>query len=259
MQLNKLREKYLSVIDSITNEFIRILKSRDDDYSGIARHFHTFIHERIDSMQILISYNCLWDADIILRPIAEACVKLAFISCFNDKDGNNEKVKEFWTDLSEINRLKESKQVAQIVADLNIKSESLNDLIIPEEEEIKLREKWTKSNRQKAEQPWSYNEMIKTISKESNHKEILCLNRNFTMSSHLIHADETALGVIQDRKTRNNDDKTLSVNAHIRRLFSDSVTLYLWILKLTVDFYKEELSEQLLFNKDEYFNEAEKY
>lgn len=259
MQLNNLREKFLLTIDSITSEFIGILTSKNDDFAGIARHLHTFIHERIDSMQILISQNCLWDADILLRPIAEACVKLAFISCFNDEDGNNEKVKEFWIDLSEINRLKESKQVAQIVADLNIESETLNDLIISEDEESTLREKWTKSNRQKVEQPWSYNEMIKTISKVSNHREILCLNRNFTMSSHLIHADETALGVIQDRKNRDNEDKQLSHNSHIRRLYSDSATLYFWVLKLTADFYKVKLSEKLLLNKKEYLKEAERF
>lgn len=258
MQLDNLREKYLVTVDSITSEFIGILTSRNDDYAGIARHLHTFIHERIDSMQILISHNCLWDADILLRPIAEACVKLAFISCFNDEDGNNEKVKEFWTDLSEINKLKESKQVAQILTETKIESKTLNDLVIPEEEEIKLREKWTKSNRQKIEQPWSYNEMIKTVSKESNYREILCLNRNFTMSSHLIHADETALAVIQDRKSRDNEDKLRSHNSHICRLYSDSITLYLWILKLTSNFYEVELSEQIQSNVDEYYKEAEK-
>lgn len=259
MQLNNLREKYLITVDSITSEFIAILTNKNDDYAGIARHLHTFIHERIDSMQILISHNCLWDADILLRPIAEACVKLAFISCFNDEDGNNEKVKEFWIDLSEINRLKESKQVTQILTELKIESKVLNDLIIPEEEEITLREKWTKSNRQKIEQPWSYNEMIRTVSKESNHREVLCLNRNFTMSSHLIHADETALGVIQDRKSRNNEDKLLSHNSHISRLYSDSTTLYLWILRLTADFYNVELSEQMQSNLDEFYKEAEKF
>jgi len=259
MQLNNLRGKYLLTVDSITSELIGILSGKNDDFAEIARHFHTFIHEIIDSMQILINQNCLWDADILLRPMAEVSVKLAFISYFNDEDGNNEKVKEFWTGLSEINRLKESKLVAQIMADLNIKSETLNDLIIPEEEEAKLKEKWAKSNRQKVEQPWSYNEIIKTISKESNRTEILCLNRNFTMSSHLIHADKTALGVIQDRKNRNNEDKLLSHNSHIRKLYSDSATLYLWVLQLTADFYKVGLSEQLLFNKKEYLKEADQF
>lgn len=258
MQLNNLKDKYLLAVDSITSEFIGILTNKSDDYAGIARHLHTFIHERIDSMQILISYNCLWDADILLRPIAEACVKLAYISCFNDENGNNEKVKEFWTDLSEINRLKESKQVVQILTETKIESNTLNDLIIHKEEEIALREKWTKSNRQKIEQSWSYNEMIKTISKEVNHREIFLLNRNFTISSHLIHADETALGVIQDRKIRENKDKLLSQNSHIGRLYNDSITLYLWILKLTADFYKVELIEKLQSHIDEYYKEAEK-
>lgn len=257
MQLNNLRALYLKLIDSITNEFIIVLTPQADDYSGIARHLHVFVHERIDSMQILIRHSCLWDADMLLRSISEACVKLAYISCFNNENNENnenKKVKEFWSDLAEINMLKESKQVSAIVETIQLDVKELTDLILSKDIEEELRGKWTKKKRQKIEQPWSFNEMIKVISKEYNHKEILCLNRSFTKSSHLLHADETALGVIADRRQRDIEDKEYQCFLHAKRLYSDSLTLYFWILELTLNVYGVAVSNELLNLKEEYTN-----
>lgn len=252
MLLDKLKETFIKTANSVSNEFIRVLQKNTDSYSDFARHIHIFIHERIDSMLILIVNNCFWDADIILRSVAEASVKLAYVSSFNDEKNENIKINEFWNELAEINRIKQSKQAKEIAETINIKSKLLTDLILPIDEENILREKWTKKERQKIEQPWSYNEMIKVIAKETNRNEILCLNRNFTQSSHLIHADETALGVIAERKQRNNEDKILQYILHENRLYSDMLTLYFWALDVTLKVFKEKESDDLLKLRDKF-------
>ena len=66
--------------------------------------------------------------------------------------------------------------------------------------------------------------MIKSLSKNNQSDMILCLHRVFTQSSHLIHADETALGVINDRKSR--DDSIKLEILHAKRLYSDCLALY---------------------------------
>lgn len=41
--------------------------------------------------------------------------------------------------------------------------------------------------------------MIKILLKQTHKNEMLCLARNFTQSSHLIHDDEKSVGIIDDR------------------------------------------------------------
>ena len=199
----------------------------------------------------MVQNDCLWDADIILRPIAECPVKFAFISSFDEKT-RNEKVHEFWGDLAEINRLKQSNQAKQILQLTNINSDLLSDIILDDEKYNILSEKWTKSTRQKKEQPWSYNEMIKTISVNYDFKEILGLARNFTQSSHLIHADETALGIISDRENRTDEEKEALMNLHEVRLLSDYVALYFWMVKVSSKLSNISIEKKLIEKIDQF-------
>ena len=233
------RKSFIETVNKLNQEMVILLSNKNDEFSNINKNLHTFIHKRIDSLLILIQHDCLWDADIILRPIAEASVKINFIACGNEIERNN-KATEFWTDLAEINKLKRSNQTKDLLQATDLKNEYLSAVILSEEEENRLKSKWTKSERQKIEQPWSYNEMIKTIAKQTQKNEILCLARNFTQSSHLIHADETALGVIHDRIKRDEIDKEYQMNLHEIRLFSDCLSLYIWNLETLLNVYDEK-------------------
>ncbi|MBS9461007.1 hypothetical protein KIM67_01200 [Flagellimonas sp. 389] len=228
----------------------------DTNFYQLLRAYYTFIHNRTQTLFLLVQNDCLWDADIILRPIAECTVKFAFISSFDNPE-RNEKVREFWEDLAEINRLKQSKQAKQIIELTNIDSKFLSDIILEENEHRILSEKWTKSNRQRTEQLWSYNEMIKTISTNYDFKEILGLARNFTQSSHLIHADETALGVINDREQRTEEQREALMNFHEIRLLSDCVQLYLWLVKVCSKLSDKELDSELIKKVEEFENGKE--
>lgn len=97
--------------------------------------------------------------------------------------------------------------------------------------------------------------MIKTISINYDFKEIVALTRNYTQSSHLIHADETAIGVINDRELRTLEQKEALMNLHEVRLLSDCVSLYYWLLKICSNLNNTEIeagiSEKLQqFEKD---------
>lgn len=239
MPTKEYRDCFIHSINGMNTEMINLLSERPDNFSSLARHFHAFVHERINSLLVLVQNDCLWDADVILRSIAEASVKLVYLLCFNAEE-RDKKVSEFWNELAEINRLKQSKQAREILEKLNLNAKSISDLIMSESEEKILSEKWTKSNRQRIEQPWAYNEMIKVIAKESNKEKILCLSRNFTQSSHIIHADETALGVIWDREQRTNEEKEKQMNLHEIRLFSDCLSFYAWTLDSLLAVFNEK-------------------
>jgi len=233
MPTKEFRKIFKDTHDSLHVSICELTLRKNDEFYKLLRSFYSFIHSRTKTLFLLVQNDCLWDADIILRPIAECTVKFAYISSF-DETTRSEKVREFWEDLAEINKLKQSKQAKQIIELTNIDSAFLTDIVLNDEEEILLAEKWTKQTRQRKEQPWSYNEMIKTISVNYDFKEILGLARNFTQSSHLIHADETALGVILDRENnRTSEQREALMNLHEVRLLSDCIGFYFWLVKVS--------------------------
>ena len=232
MPTKDFRKEFIDTIDSLSKLICQLTSKKDDDFYKLLRAYYSFIHNRTQTLLLLVQNDCLWDADIILRPIAECTVKFAYIASF-DETTRIEKVREFWEDLAEINKLKQSNQAKQVIELTNIDSVFLSNMILSDDEQDRLSTKWTKSLRQRKEQPWSYNEMIKTISVNYDFKEILGLARNFTQSSHLIHADETALGVISDRESRTDEQREALMNLHEARLFSDCVGLFFWLAKIS--------------------------
>ena len=78
-------------------------------------------------------------------------------------------------------------------------------LILPEDLEASLRERWSKAECLKLEQKWSFTEMLLSISKEFRGKpfEILStLSHSYRMGSHVLHGDETGILIIRERQAR---------------------------------------------------------
>jgi len=252
------RQSFKSALDSIHLEICELISQQNDEFYNLLRGFYYFIHERTQTLYLLVQNDCLWDADIILRPIAECTVKFAYVSSF-DSIEREIKVNEYWHDLAEINKLKQSKQAKLVIELTDIDSSFLTDQILSEEDEKKLSEKWTKKVRQKKEQPWSYNEMIKTISINYDFEEINALSRNYTQSSHLIHADETAIGVIKDRNLRTFEQKEALMNLHEVRLLSDCVSLYSWLYKICLKLNATEIKANTIEKIKQFKIECSKF
>lgn len=245
MPTSEFRKSFKTTLDSIHLEICDLTTRKDGDFYNLLRAFYSFIHKRTQTLFLLVQNDCLWDADIILRPIAECAVKFAYICSFNEEERIN-KVNEFWIDLAEINKLKQSKQAKLVIELTNIDFVFLKDQILSEQDEKILSEKWTKQVRQRKEQPWSYNEMIRTISINYDFKEIIALTRNYTQSSHLIHADETAIGVINDREIRIIEQKEALMNLHEARLLNDCISLYFWLLKISSKLNNLEIKPEII-------------
>lgn len=251
MPTKDFRRLFRETIDLFHISICELTLKKDDDFFKLLRAYYYFIHKRTQSLFLLIQHDCLWDADIILRPIAECTVKFAYISSFNEEE-RVEKIREFWEDLAEINQLKQSKQAKTAIELTNIDSAFLSAMILSDDEHLRLSTKWTKSIRQRKEQPWSYNEMIKTISQNYDFKEVEGLVRSYTQSSHLIHADETAIGVIFDRENRTEEQKEALMNLHEVRLLSDCVAFYYWLTHISSKHNNTNVNPELIKKIDEF-------
>lgn len=54
-----LRDEFIKSCNSINQELVKHLINQQGEYFHFARNLHTFIHERIDSLSVLIFHNCL--------------------------------------------------------------------------------------------------------------------------------------------------------------------------------------------------------
>lgn len=121
-----------------------------------------FIADRSQSLVMLIQNGRLWDAEILMRPIMEATIRLLFV-CYSAENERAQRINEFWSDFAEIGDLKRSERAKAVVERLGSTRASdvgIKPLILKEEDERKLRDRWPKRLRQALEQKWSFSEIV---------------------------------------------------------------------------------------------------
>lgn len=187
------------------------------------KHFD-FAVQRSNAIYTLIESGCYWDAEIIARPLLECTVRMCFV-CYSPQDIRKELIKEYFEDLYEINRLEQSEKAKKsrtIVPAEDRGKILLDGMVLPEDEEDVIRKKWTKKERRSLKQKWSFSEMIRVLdgwTKPHFDKNLFsAFVHSYGISSHLIHADESGIGVIIDRQQREEKEKELMNQAHIHNL-----------------------------------------
>ncbi len=227
-----------------------------------------FILCRIETIFELIQHDKLWDAEIILRAIIESFVKFSYIS-FASNDEKNIRLNEFWNELEEINLLKISDQAKlnlKYTQDSEIHKISYSPLIMPEDIENKLREKWPRKKRQEIESKWSFTNIVKEISAKfkGTPLEIWELaTHSYRICSHIAHGDETGLAIIAERNSRTQDEQNRAFCGHFIRLVDDCLCYAVMTGLSSMDFLNLKDKRGLfkdLMKKDEQINEIiEKY
>lgn len=221
----KITETYFSLINVNNIELFGVLKEHLEKVQQILPIIE-FVLERLDVVTMLTTTDRLWDAEIVLRSAQETLIKLIFITSA-DKDEQQKRLQEFWYDLAEVNLLKQSEQAKKNLKHLTSETHRLAyiPIVLTEERETELRAKWTKAERQKLEQKWSFSEMINSLSK-SFHGEPLeifvTLAHAYRMASHVTHGDETGILIIRERNSRSQEEQEKANFAHYLRLMSDS-------------------------------------
>lgn len=220
-----INQAYFESINRCNIECFGLIKENFEKFKSIFPLIE-FVLERVETMTSLISENRLWDAEIVNRSALESLVKLLFITSASGEE-REKRLIEFWELLAEINSLKQSLQVKRNLmhfGDSEIHKVAFLPLILPDDLEASLREKWTKAKRLKLEQKWSFTEMLSSISKEFHGKPfemLVALSHNYRMGSHVLHGDETGILIIKERNSRNQDEREIAERGHYLRILSD--------------------------------------
>ncbi|WP_440121796.1 hypothetical protein [Tenacibaculum sp. Ill] len=233
-------QKYFQAINVNNTELFGIIKENLSELQPILPLIE-FVISRLESVTTLSIDNRIWDAEIILRSALETFTKFLFITTA-DREEQTIRINEYWNSLAEINSIKQSAQAKRNLEHLGnseIHRLAYLPMILPADKEAELREKWTKSERQKVEQKWSFTEMIFSISKSYRGKPfemIVALTHSYRMSSHVMHGDETGISIIKERESRSKEDYEIAMNGHFLRLLSDSFIYCVFIAIETMDF-----------------------
>lgn len=222
-----------------------------------------FTMDRLHAVLTLTVNYMLWDAEIILRSVIESYVKLAFICSAENQDEQKKRLDEYWILLAEILELKESEQAKKNL-DLLPQSEShriaFSPIVLSEEREKELRVKWTKKERQRLEQKWSFTEILNSLSKNYNGKPqpiFDVLSYSYRTSSHITHGDETGVLIIQERDSRTIEEQEKAYNGHYLRLLGDVLSLSTQVAFECINFLKQPKESQFFIDNSNSIKEVE--
>jgi len=222
---HRVTEAYFTTINLNNLELFRIIKLHFDKVEQILPLIE-FMIERFETVTVLTMDDRIWDAEIVLRSGIEILVKFLFITTA-DKVEQEKRIDEFWNQLEEVNLIKQSEQAKKNLKHLGqyeLHNLANMPLLLSEEREQELREKWTKVKRHKLEQKWSFSEIVSSLSKNFRGKPLEMfetISHGYRMSSHVMHGDETGILIIRERNSRPQADRDLAYFCHYLRLLSD--------------------------------------
>jgi hypothetical protein len=141
-------------------------------------------------------------------------------------------------------------------------------VVLSEEEEASIRNRWPRRTRKALEQKWSFSEIIRDVERfmesELDVAKARSLAHGYGISSHLIHADQTGVMLPGDRDSRQPIEREKITRAHTARLLSDQLS-FIALVAVAVAFATNQprkpvfelmQSFEVLFKKFADFGEA---
>ncbi|WP_414609332.1 DUF5677 domain-containing protein [Stenotrophomonas sp. BR163] len=182
-----------------------------------------------ESVFLLCSYGQLWDAEMVLRAVAEATLKTAYI--LQSEDEFKARVAEYSTDHFNISLLKDDSKLRSTLAALSEPDSRewlpLRERLLSEEELDELGRLYDKTKRRSIESRWGVGGLLNSLRKDAPHRvpRYDALLHNYSLSSHIQHADYIGISLPYDRQSRDEERRDALELAHLSRLISDCFSL----------------------------------
>lgn len=255
-------ERFFEVINTNNIELFGIIKENLVEVNQIFPLIK-FIISRLETVITLTTSDRLWDAEIVLRSALEAFVKFMFITTAKG-DERMKRIDEYWNLLPEVTSIKQSNQAKknlEFFGESETHRLAYSPLVLHEELEKELREKWPKPDRQRLEQKWSFSEIVLSISRENKGHPLEMLGtlaHSYRMSSHVMHGDETGVLIIEERQSRSKEERDKVNAAHYLRLMSDSSVYSAFTSIETMNFLGLQDKRKFFFENQNSLNDIQK-
>jgi hypothetical protein len=266
-RLNQLQDAVIVAIRTLRDEIDGHFSKNGDQEDLVdhtLRRLFSYLSDRSQAVSFLVSSGYVWDSEIVLRSFHEANAKVWFI-CLCDPAERKALVEEFWDAFSAAHNRKQATRARASVELFRSVNSPNNEAILSALTSESLFNFGTdnKDKRKRLEQKWSFSEILKYL--EANApadfpmRHLQALSHHYGIASHLIHADEAALNLMLDRRLRPPEELGLLARAHVCRIFSDQVTL--WMLSGMALAFRFGLKERVsvdLWNKFKHIHDLSK-
>lgn len=180
-----------------------------------------------ESCYLLLPHRKFWEVEIVLRSVIEGTFKFIFL-CLGDAAERQVKLREYWEDLPQITRIKSHQRLERFLGQVDDPNAErwrpFRELLLDKDELMDLRERYPGNKRRTMEHRWSFNELARAMTlPEAPDLDFSALAFNYGLSSHLIHQDADAVGLVLDRLERDEERREALDLAHAARQLSDLV------------------------------------
>lgn len=234
-ELNDLQDATLEAISAARDEVEAQFSEHAENDSLVdhtLKRLLAYASDRSQAVSYLVSSDYVWDAEMILRSFYEASAKVWFL-CLAKSDERNALAKEFWGPYAEMHnhkRINRAGPATELFQGLG-RSADRDVFAVLRKPSLFDPGEGNKVIRRGLEQKWSFTEIVKTLADNApadfDFRDAKALLHMFGQQSHLVHADDVALDLMLDRKLRSPDELELLACAHVARIFSDQVSLWM--------------------------------
>lgn len=181
-----------------------------------------------DSVLALILLGKLWDAEMLTRSVVEGTLRFVFMAA-QDPSERERRVSEYWDDLPTIALLKTSRRAESLLlafSDDTVPGRlPIADLVLSQAQTAAIVEKYPSQVARKMARRWSFTSLVDALVRSDlpAAERVTAILHNYGLSSHLIHQDGSALGLIWDRENRGAERQAAITVAHAARQMSDVV------------------------------------
>jgi len=192
----------------------------------------SYSSDRSQAVSYLVSAGFAWDGEIVLRSCYEANARIWFI-CLAEPSRRQALVNEFWGELADIHSYKRSRRAAAPRDTFKRHEQPQDETVFATlvRGDLQQFSRAGKKDKKNLEHKWSFTEIVQYLKKNPpdsfDLRDIDSLLHTYGLASHLVHADESALDLMLDRRLRPPAERHALAIAHVCRIFSDQVSLWM--------------------------------
>lgn len=199
-----------------------------------------------ESAILLLAYGQLWDAEALLRSVAEATLKFVYIT--QSRAEFKARMEEYSVHLYKISLLKDDQKVKELLEVLGDPTsrewQPIRDRLLADEERKELSQLYDKATRRTLDMKWGFVGIIDTLkrSQDPAFKSIGGLLHGYAIGSHIHHADFHGIVMPSERSMREPGRRASAHSAHLARLISDAFVYFIFRLSAAYRYIGHDLS-----------------
>lgn len=197
-----------------------------------------------ESSLLLSAYGQLWDAEVTLRSVVEGSLKFAYI--LQNHDYFKQRIHEYSVDHFNISLLKDDRKIRELLSVAgdpdSLQWRPLRDRLLPDDQLKELKKLYDRTARRSMESRWGVSGILDAFHRSGDGSSVRLrgLLHNYSLASHIQHADYIGVSIPDDRERRDPNRRNAIHLAHLSRLISDSFSYLIMRLTWSYRFIHED-------------------